>query len=78
VILGEENDRIEMYAVQVKEKYGTLRFYMSCETDQISDLIREAERLSDTTSESYGAAGKIRGVRWYSVRCDKCHEEGKK
>ena len=69
---GEENDYCEMYAVQVKEKYGTLRFYMSCETDQICDLIRETEALSSQTCEICGAFGKMRGKTWYEVRCDGC------
>jgi predicted nucleic-acid-binding Zn-ribbon protein len=32
----EENQYSEMYAVQIKEKYGILRYHMSCETDEIS------------------------------------------
>ena len=74
-IEGEENEYIEMFAVQVKEKYGTLRFYMSCETDEISDLIHEAEAVSSQTYEVCGAPGKMRGKTWFSVRCDNCYEE---
>jgi len=69
------NDCLEMHAVQVKEKYGTLRFYMSCETDEISDLIAEAEALSSQTCENCGALAKMRGTRWMEVKCDKCFEE---
>jgi hypothetical protein len=69
---GEENEIIEMFAVQVKEKYGTLRFYMSSETDEISDLIHEAEALSSQTCESCGASAKMRGARWFEVKCDAC------
>ena len=69
---GEENEIIEMFAVQVKEKYGTLRFYMSLETDEISDLIHEAEALSSQTCESCGASAKMRGTRWLEVKCDAC------
>jgi hypothetical protein len=72
---GEENEYTEMYAVQVKEKYGTLRFYMSCETNEICTLIREAESASSQTCEMCGAFGKMRGVHWLFVRCDKCYEE---
>jgi hypothetical protein len=74
---GEENEYDEMYAVQVKEKYGTLRFYMSCETDEISVLIDYAEYLSSKTCEVCGDPGKMRGKSWFSVRCDKCYEEKK-
>ena len=74
---GEEIDYYAMYAVQVKEKYGTLRFYMSSETDEISDLISEAETLSSQTCENCGAPAKMRGVHWYEVKCDKCYGEKK-
>jgi hypothetical protein len=77
VFEGEENEPIEMYTVQVKEKYGTLRFYMSCETEEISKLINEAEYLSSKTCERCGSHGKIRGITWFSTRCDKCYEETK-
>lgn len=70
---GEENQYCEMYAVQIKEKYGTLRFYMSCETDEISELIRDAEALSSQTCEACGASGKMRGKTWYEVKCDGCY-----
>jgi hypothetical protein len=74
---GEENEYNEMYAVQVKEKYGTLRFYMSCETDEIWQLIRETEKISSHTCEACGEPGIMRGTKWFSVRCDKCYEEKK-
>jgi hypothetical protein len=74
---GEENERVEMFAIQVKEKYGTLRFYMSSETDEISALIRGAEIRSSLTCEVCGDPGKMRGERWFLVRCDKCYEETK-
>ncbi len=72
---GEENEYCEMYAVQIKEKYGTLRFYMSCETDEISELIHEYEALSSQTCECCGAPAKMRGRHWMEVKCDKCYLE---
>jgi hypothetical protein len=69
------NETIEIFAVQVKEKYGTLRFYMSCETDEITDLISDAEALSSQTCESCGEPAKMRGKFWLEVKCDKCYEE---
>lgn len=77
LVEGEENEYIEMFAVQVKEKYGTLRFYMSRKTEEISTLIGHAEFLSAKTCESCGAEGKRRGISWFEVRCDKCYEEEK-
>ena len=77
VVESEESEYCEIYAVQVKEKYGTLRFYMSCETDEISELIHECEALSSQTCENCGDLAKMRGKTWLSVRCEKCHKENK-
>ena len=74
---GEKDEFVEMFAIQVKEKYGTLRFYMSCETDKISNVIEEAEALSSQTCESCGAPAKIRGTSWMEVKCDNCFKERK-
>lgn len=76
-ILNENPEYFEMCAVQVREKYGTLRFYMGCETDEISELISDAEALSSQTCECCGDVGKMRGTYWSEVRCDKCYEEEK-
>ncbi len=59
-------------ASQVKEKYGTLRFYMTASTDEMEDAIREAEKLSARTCERCGAPGSLRGRGWLSTRCDSC------
>jgi hypothetical protein len=74
---GEEDEYNKMYAVQVKEKYGTLRFYMSYETDEISDLIHKYEVISRETCESCGAPAKVRGKHWLEVKCNDCYEEKK-
>ena len=58
---------------QVKEKYGTLRFYMSIETDSMCGVIRKAEKRSGETCEDCGKPGSMRErCRWYMVRCDEC------
>lgn len=59
-------------ASQVKEKYATLRFYMSSQTDEMDYLIGEAERKSAVTCEECGAKGKVRGDGWYYTSCDDC------
>ena len=64
-----------MYAVQVKEKYGILRFYMTEETEEISKLIEDAEALSTQTCESCGEFGKMRQGFPFNVKCDKCFKE---
>ena len=59
-------------AVQVKEKFGTLRFYMSSETDEMAALICEAESESARTCEHCGAPGVLRDGGWLLTLCDVC------
>ena len=57
--------------VQVKEKFGGLRFYVSCENDEIERLISDAERESFRTCEKCGAPGRLRDDRaWYTTLCE--------
>jgi hypothetical protein len=57
-------------ASQVKEKFGTLRFYMSFETDEMSDLIDLAEKVSAETCEICGKPGITRGfLAWVQTLC---------
>jgi hypothetical protein len=62
-------------AMQVKEKFGTLRFYMSSSTDEMEALINEAEEKSAITCEECGQAGSMRGGSWLSTRCDACNDK---
>ena len=59
-------------ASQVKEKYASLRFYMTSASNEMYDLIREYERKSTITCEDCGAPGKLRGGRYYVTQCDDC------
>lgn len=62
-------------ASQVKEKFGALRFYMSCETDEMADLIAIAEAASEKTCEMCGEPGYIDyKKKWLSCRCEKHRE----
>jgi hypothetical protein len=62
-----------MYPTQIKEKYGTLRFYMSCETYEIEKIIEDAENRSAFICEICGEPGTLNCEHhWYSVRCHQC------
>lgn len=54
---------------QVKEKYGTLRMYWSTYPDGLDEIEEEAERKSETTCETCGKEGKLRGEGWYYLSC---------
>jgi hypothetical protein len=79
-----EQKRLEMVeaektvptAVQVKEKLGTLRFYIDRGTDEHYNYIRFAEVMSAVTCEECGAPGKRRGSGWIYTACDEhTHED---
>lgn len=72
-ILALPEDRREHYrASQVKEKFGTLRFYMTASTDEMERWINEAELESERTCESCGSPGRLRDCR---VTCNACERE---
>ena len=56
-------------AVQVKEKYGTLHFYMSRQSDAMTAAIREAVAESAVTCEQCGEPGTMSKGSWKSVAC---------
>jgi rubrerythrin len=59
-------------ASQVKEKFGTLRFYMTHHNKEVQAAIEEAQDLSAVTCESCGAPGELRGTGWVKTLCEKC------
>lgn len=72
--LSEQLEPLGVVAVQVKEKYGTLRFYIDYGTAEAYDYIYEAEARSAYTCEACGAHGKRREGPWIETLCDKCVE----
>lgn len=73
LILNDEDEYRHIYAVQVKEKYGGLRFYMSVSNDAIDKLIDEAEEACAITCERCGKPGELTGTRWYQTLCKECY-----
>lgn len=65
---------LETKAMQVKEKYGGLRFYMSNMTDNLEEIISEAEEKSFEICEECGKPGKLNDGPWYEVRCEECNK----
>lgn len=62
-------------AIQVKEKYGTLRFYVGPATNEATALIDFAEALSGRICETCGNKGLRYGTVWVKTRCDPCADE---
>ena len=57
---------------QVKEKFGTLRFYYTGGDDEISGMVRMAESMSGVTCEECGNPGESRGGGWVHTYCTPC------
>lgn len=58
---------------QIKEKFGTLRFYVSGADDTIFKWIDEAERRTSYTCEKCGKPASLhcrKGVFWIHTFCD--------
>lgn len=64
----------QVIAVQVKEKFGTLRFYYDGGDDKIDGMMRMAEAMSAVMCEECGAPGHQRSGGWIRTLCD-THEE---
>lgn len=77
---------ITINAVQIKEKFGGLRFYVDLIDNNyyeinstwksiIDDVILEAERRSYSICEECGQFGEIRENRkWIKTLCNKCNQ----
>jgi hypothetical protein len=55
---------------QVKEKFGTLRFYYTGGDDVIDGMVRMAESMSGVTCEECGNPGERRGGGWIYTACN--------
>ena len=60
---------------QVKEKFGTLRFYYSGGDEYISGMVTMAEAMSGCTCERCGNPGKQTKGGWIKTICEPCEEK---
>jgi hypothetical protein len=65
----------QVVAEQVKEKFGSLRFYYRGGDKYIEGLVDMIDYLSQSTCEICGNPGKIKNDGWIKVRCEKCSEK---
>lgn len=66
-------------AIQVKEKYGSLRFYSYGATREMQDLIDKYENKSHHICEECGSKGSIARIGgWDSTLCEKCKNRREK
>jgi hypothetical protein len=70
----------QVIAVQVKEKYGTLRFYYSGGDETVGGMVWFAEHLSGRICESCGSAKDVAKTQggWIQTLCGVCRQEEEK
>jgi hypothetical protein len=69
-------DAPPLRATQVKEKYGTLSFYVGPAAETVLDLTEFAEALSAKICETCGNKGRTRNKKsWLKTLCDQCARE---
>ena len=69
----------QVVAVQVKEKFGGLRFYIESASDAQYAVIDFAETLSEYTCEKCGSVKDVgqTTIRWVTTLCKECAEREK-
>ena len=70
-----EDEDCRPYCIQIKEKYGTLRCYMSVSSSEMDWLISLAENESAVTCEVCGKPGNLNNGPWYSTLCEDHREK---
>ncbi len=68
----ENPETVNVEAIQVKEKFGGLRFYYSGGNDFISGLVDMAEGMSGRTCEDCGNPGTQNSTGWIRTQCAPC------
>ena len=68
------------YLEQVKEKFGTLRFYWCNNIEGImgeiaEDVVENVEARTGYLCEECGAQGKLRGKGWVVTLCTECWDK---
>jgi hypothetical protein len=63
--------RRDVFCVQVKEKFGGLRFYMNATTPALANAIDRAVEASFHICEDCGRPGRLRRRRWLATLCDR-------
>lgn len=69
------NGCTQVVAMQVKEKFGGLRFYYDGGDDTIDGMVRMAESWAANTCETCGESGTMRHGGWIRTLCDRHEEE---
>ena len=69
--------KLKTVVVEVKEKFGGLRFYTEGADEHINGMTSLAEDMSYKICEECGKKGKERGTSWVWTLCDDCWKKKK-
>lgn len=72
------SEDLQVVAVQVKEKFGGLRFYINGADEEVHGMITMAEAMSHKICEDCGSKGTLRKGGWLRTLCDSCHDADQK
>lgn len=61
-----------VYVTQIKEKFGSLRFYYTGGDEYVSGMVALAESMSNVICEGCGAPGSKTRSGWIRVLCNSC------
>ena len=74
--LEKQEGLIEQYRIlQIKEKYGCLRWYDNFSTKELGYIVSKYEELSTRTCINCGKPAKKISTGWISPYCDSCASE---
>lgn len=73
--LIEENYLYKYRIVQIKEKYGSLRWYDWASSKKVQDIIDKYEEISTHTCIRCGRPATKISLGWISPFCDECAEK---
>lgn len=65
----------QVVAEQVKEKFGSLRFYYNGGDEYVAGIVSLLESISGITCEDCGNPGITRQGGWIHVSCNACEEQ---
>ena len=65
----------QVVAVQVKEKFGGLRFYYDGGDDYINGVVNMAVFMAEKTCMECGSPGTMRTDGWWHVACEEHYDE---
>jgi hypothetical protein len=70
--IADREPRMDFVVLQVKEKFGGLRFYTSFTSEVIDDCIRRAQERALNTCMDCGQPARLRTQGRWHVACDAC------